>query len=186
MKHPREALRGMSAGASAADIMEIVAPTSSFKDSAMRQAKEMSKELIDAPKLSDETSDIEEPKSDVEEEEIEDEDRDELEHRAAGVMIDGIHLDQRREVDAEGPKPTNYLYAPLHFKVLRHIYRGRRHWSEDGVNIICPSGKGNFKAVNYREAETHTDDFCEGCCKAAHGDFCVLDPERYCYGKPVF
>ncbi len=92
VKHPREALRGLAPGASASDIVEIISPANDRKADVVALAKRMDADLVDVPALVDESSDVETPQSDVEIEDEEDEAREELEHCAAGVITDSVHL----------------------------------------------------------------------------------------------
>ncbi len=186
-KHPREASRGLAPGASAADFLAVMAPTNAGTKPTVGHVVTKSRPQEDTPpELGDEISDVERAASDVSEAESEDEERDELEHCAAGVLED-VRLAESEAKDEGTTAPAAAkCYAPLYFKVLRHLYRGTRHWSPDGKNLICPLGaKASFKPDNYREAETHEDAFCDTCIKVAERDFGLSGAREYAHGKVV-
>ena len=184
-KHPREALRALAPGASAADVLTAMVPGNADPNALRtKTAARGMRDLGAVPVLGDGGSDIEEVESDISDAEDHHEARDELEECAAGVEVDKEVVstpDESRPADAHTKS-----FAPLYFKVLRHLYKGTRHWSEDGRNIICPTGRSPYyKPENYMEATSHGDPFCESCLKAAARVFCVIDPEHYAHGKDV-
>ena len=187
-KHPREASKQLSPSASAADFLSLMAPANANATTNITIGHKVVQAggLSHIPDLPDESSDLDMPPSDDSEPEEDDEVRDQIEQQAAGVILDVRRAEADGERAADTEEGVTRCYAPIHFKVLRHIFRGTRHWSEDGKNLICPSGaSGNFKAANYREATTHDDAFCDGCLRAAERDFGVSNPSEYVHGKRV-
>ncbi len=179
VKHPREARRDLAQSASAAEVLDtMIGPQESPQWTHARELATRGHEILeDTPALEGATSDVELPESDVDEADDEDDERDALQERAAEVEVDTRAAEKQTEGEAK------LCYAPLHLKVLRHLFRGRRHWSEDGQYVICPWGSHpNYMISNYREAVTHEDPFCDGCLRAATKDFGVVAPERYVHG----
>ena len=128
---------------------------------------------------------VEESKSDIEEPDTEDEERDAFQERAAEVLVDTDY--------SEPPQPTTgnlaaaTLFAPpmpdLKFKVIRHLFRGTRHWCVEGKHTICQKGlHPQYDETKYGPAVTHDDAFCLDCLRAATDDYTVEAPERFVHG----
>ncbi len=187
-KHPRDALRELPKGANA--ISTLKARVVGNADPTVIYATEIAgacsakHPLGDIPLLGDSTLDVDLPESDVSDAEDENERRDQLEHRAAEVALDHAVARADQPADAAAP-PAEVKYAPLHFKVLRHIFKGTRHWSEDGKTIICPGGQHRFKPENYSLCTTHGDHLCDGCVSMAGTRFSVPDAREYAHGKQM-
>ncbi len=141
-------------------------------------------DLQSMPALGEPQSDIEADPDELAEPEEDDLDRDAAEGRAAETLADRRHLHVAPVPDPVSGRVPVLQFAPPGFQVPRHIYKGTRHWSQDGKNIICPSGQYNYRPGNYSPAATHDDHLCDGCVKAARARHGVLDAASYEYGKP--
>jgi len=124
------------------------------------------------------------PDSDVEELDNEDDERDALQERSAEVLVD-------TEYPEPVKKPANTLskvvFAPrmphLEFSVIRHLFRGTRHWCTKGNHVICQEGLlPQYDKTKYWPAVTHDDAFCLDCLRAASEDYQVEAPERFVHG----
>ncbi len=105
--HPRDALRALAPGASAADVLTTMVQGNAQPESsrAIQAARQISGDLLDAPHLADEQSDVEDAASCVSEPEEADEQRDALEERAAGVLADTTELPEPQSVDPATGQP---------------------------------------------------------------------------------
>jgi len=135
-------------------------------------------------------TDIVEPDSEQEEAdeaEDEDEERDALQERAAEVAVDSGCLPPEPDPDAN-VTPTSTLFAPpmpkLEFTVIRHMFRGTRHWCVKGAHIICQERLcPRYDRNKYSEATTHEDPFCLDCLQTAEKDYKIESPERFAHGE---
>ena len=178
-RHPSEIIKKAAPGASAADILDLIAPNGPSTEKAMALAEDVETDLHAAPDLEDGTSDVEVPASDVEEDEHEDQRGLDVEMCAAHVYVE--QANPRKNADPD--EPTDEIrYAPDGWKVLRHVRHGTRHWSRNGKTIICPKGRRDPTPANYAEAVTHEDQFCNDCVVTARSLDGVEDAERLCYG----
>ena len=87
--------------------------------------------------------------------------------------------------------PTSTLFAPpmpkLEFTVIRHMFRGTRHWCVKGAHIICQERMcPGYDRNKYSEATTHEDPFCLDCLQTAEKDYNVDSPERFAHGEKQF
>ena len=87
-------------------------------------------------------TDVVEPESENEEDdeaEDEDDERDALQERAAEVAVDSTCMPPEINLETD-EAPTSTLFAPpmpkLEFTVIRHLFRGTRHWCVKGAHII--------------------------------------------------
>ncbi len=189
VKNPREAFSSVPRGAGAIDTLKALVVGDANPDTIyaaqIAGAKHGSRGLGPAPDIADGDSDIELPPSDVEDMDSEDERRDAAEHRAAEVVVDNYVLHEDPPLQPTATDEGSIQYAPPGFVVLRHIFKGTRHWSKDGRSIVCPAGQHNFRVDNYRVPETHDDHMCEGCIGAVERRHSVVDARDFVHGKRV-
>ena len=135
-------------------------------------------------------TDVVEPDSEEEEaDEAEDEndERDALQERAAEVAVDSACVPPETDLEAH-EVITSTLFAPpmpkLEFTVIRHMFRGTRHWCVKGAHIICQERLcPSYDRNKYSEATTHEDPFCLDCLQTAEKDYNVDSPERFAHGE---
>ena len=113
----------------AAEVLEAMVPADARPrgSTAMKVACDCRADLADAPFLGEADSDVEEDPEDVAEPEEEDPERDALEERAAGIVADAVNLPRPPAPETDGGGTAALCYAPLHFQVIRHLFRGTRH-----------------------------------------------------------
>ena len=124
------------------------------------------------------------PDSDVEEIDNEDDERDALQERPAEVLVDTEYSEPVKE-----PANTSSTveFAPpmphLEFSIIRHLFRGTRHWCTKGNHVFCQEGLfPQYDKSKYGPAVTHDDAFCLDCLRAAAEDYKVEAPERFVHG----
>ena len=143
------------------------------------------------PNLEAPVEDVEQPESDVEEPDAEDEERDDLQARAAEVHTAAAHAQSKEPENKPGHvelafSPTFAEKHKLESTVIRHLFRGTRHWCANGKHIICDKQpNGCYNKCESGPATTHNDAFCINCLRAARSQYDVKAPERFVHGEPV-
>ena len=124
------------------------------------------------------------PDSDVEELDHEDNERDALQERCAEVMVDTEYSVPIKECSNTLAKVVFTPPMPnLEFSVIRHLFRGTRHWCTKGNHVICQEGLlPQYDKTKYGPAVTHDDAFCLDCLRAAADDYQIEAPERFIHG----